>query len=105
MLYPMLRHSRTGMAEQMAQALYRGAESAAVEMESREDLVIDIMRAKEVQVGMGWFFGWVGWVAQQLPGVAFFFWFTVNGRCWVWHPQSLQGQGFPWCIPWSERCA
>lgn len=43
-------HSRTGMAEQMAQALHRGAKQAALEMEASSGLVIDILRANEVQV-------------------------------------------------------
>jgi len=47
----MLRHSRTGMAEQMAQALHSGAKQAALEMEASSGLVIDILRANEVQVG------------------------------------------------------
>mmetsp|Transcript_24608 Transcript_24608/g.82378 ORF Transcript_24608/g.82378 Transcript_24608/m.82378 type:complete len:242 (+) Transcript_24608:99-824(+) len=41
-------HSRTGMAEQLARALERGARAAADEME--EDLVIDFRRASSVQV-------------------------------------------------------
>eukprot|EP00435_Cladocopium_sp_Y103_P066151 s530_g28.t1 len=43
-------HSRTGMAEQMAQALHSGAKNAALEMEASSDLVVAMLRAKEVQV-------------------------------------------------------
>ena len=52
--HSMLRHSRTGMAEQMAQALHSGAKQAALEMEASSGLVIDILRANEVQVGLWW---------------------------------------------------
>lgn len=52
--HSMLRHSRTGMAEQMAQALHSGAKQAALEMEASSTLVIDILRANEVQVGLWW---------------------------------------------------
>ena len=43
------RHSRTGMAEQMAEAALRGATNTAVEMEAANDLVIEMQRARDVQ--------------------------------------------------------
>ena len=45
-----LRHSRTGMAQQMAEGLCRGATDAILEMEaSAADLAVDLRRAQETQ--------------------------------------------------------
>merc|ERR1719369_1894054 len=43
-------HSRTGMAEQMALALRRGAEDAARELEQADDIFVDLRRAAAAQV-------------------------------------------------------
>jgi len=43
-------HSRTGMAEQMAAALERGARQAAQELEQEQDLAVDVRRAAAAQV-------------------------------------------------------
>ena len=47
----LLRHSRTGMAKQMSEALLKGAQKARSEMEASEtDLAIYICRAKDAQI-------------------------------------------------------
>ena len=46
-----LRHSRTGMAKQMADALHVGASDALIEMEaSTSDLHIEMLPARDAQV-------------------------------------------------------
>lgn len=46
-----IRHSRTGMAKQMADALHLGASDALIEMEaSTSDLHIEMLPARDAQV-------------------------------------------------------